>query len=247
MSTFPIKPFPLPEPPALDSTRNLVILTGAGISAESGLKTFRDAGGLWEGHRVEDVATPQAFMRQPDVVHSFYNARRHQLSEVEPNAAHTALAELEHAWKGDFLLITQNVDNLHERAGSQNLLHMHGELAKARCARTQKVVGWTDEMTVDTACPCCNKAGNLRPHIVWFGEVPLEMERIAEALADCDYFMAIGTSGLVYPAAGFCYEAKAYGATTMELTLEPSGNPAFDCGLQGPASQTVPSLLQNLN
>lgn len=246
MSTIPIAHYPEDKMPELDASLNLVILTGAGISAESGLKTFRDAGGLWEGHRVEDVATPQAFHRNPARVHDFYNQRRQQLTEVNPNPAHCSLSVLERLWQGDFLLVTQNVDNLHERAGSTNLLHMHGELTKARCQRTGEVFDWLEDMTTESTCPCCNRKGNLRPHIVWFGEIPLEMERIGEAIAKADYFIAIGTSGIVYPAAGFSYDAKMAGAETIEMNLEPSGGEFFDLGFYGPATATINTLLKNV-
>lgn len=221
--------------------QSIVVLTGAGVSAESGIKTFRDNNGLWENHRVEDVCTPEAFARNPALVQQFYNARRNQLvSEARPNPAHQALGEFERNFSGDFTLVTQNVDDLHERAGSRNLIHMHGELLKARCAKTGVVMPWTDDITTETLCPCCDQAGRLRPHIVWFGEIPLEMEKIEMALAQCDLFVAIGTSGQVYPAAGFVQMATAYGAHTVELNLEPSvGRNLFSEHHYGPASQTV--------
>ena len=244
MSTRPVVETPSRELPVLDVSRNLVILTGAGISAESGLKTFRDAGGLWEGHRVEDVATPQAFHRNPKLVHDFYNMRRQQLKEVTPNAAHCALAVLERQWQGDFLLITQNVDNLHDRAGSKHLLHMHGELTKVRCERTFEIYDWDGELSTESVCACCNRAGLLRPHIVWFGEMPLDMPRIHSAITRADYFISIGTSGIVYPAAGFSYDAKVAGATTIEINLEPSGGEHFDIGHYGPATQAVNQLVK---
>lgn len=224
----------------------MVILTGAGISAESGLKTFRDSGGLWENHRVEDVATPQGFARNPKLVQRFYNLRRQQLKETEPNQAHHALATLEQQWQGNFLLVTQNVDNLHERAGSRQVLHMHGELQKVSCQRTLEVFDWTEDITPDTLCPCCKQAGSLRPYIVWFGEIPLYMNTITEALIHCDIFIAIGTSGQVYPAAGFAQEAKFHAATTIECSLEPSHNAAFDYGIYGPATAKVPQLTANV-
>lgn len=221
--------------------QSIVVLTGAGVSAESGIKTFRDNNGLWENHRVEDVCTPEAFLRNPALVQEFYNARRRQLvSEAQPNPAHIALADFERNFVGDFTLVTQNVDDLHERAGSRNLIHMHGELLKARCAKTGRVLPWTDDIGATTRCPCCNQPGLLRPHIVWFGEIPLDMEKIETALAQCDLFVAIGTSGQVYPAAGFVQLATAYGAHTVELNLEPSqGRNLFNEHHYGPASQTV--------
>lgn len=226
---------------------NIVILTGAGISAESGIATFRDEGGLWAGHRVEDVATPEGFARNPALVQEFYNNRRRQLSEVQPNAAHKALAEFAANWRGEILLVTQNVDDLHERAGSR-VLHMHGELYKARCQDTEKVISWRDDLSKAVECPECGQFGCLRPHIVWFGEMPLEMERISAALARCDVFIAIGTSGNVYPAAGFVQMARMAGAHTVELNLEPSlGTQFFAEAHHGPATEIVPEYLTKLS
>ena len=223
---------------------SIVILTGAGISAESGVRTFRDAGGLWEGHRVEDVATPEGFKRDPGLVHAFYNARRRQLAEVAPNAAHFALAELERGWDGEVLLVTQNVDDLHERAGSRNLIHLHGELLKARCEHCGGVHAWEEDLDAATHCPACG-AKALRPHIVWFGELPFELPRIYDALEPCSLFLAIGTSGLVYPAAGFV--AAAERAWTVELNLERSGvADAFREHHAGPATETVPAFVEAL-
>lgn len=221
--------------------KSVVVLTGAGISAESGLKTFRDSGGLWEGHRMEDVATPEAFARDPVMVHSFYNMRRRQLIEsAHSNAAHKALAQFEEKFDGQFLLVTQNVDNLHEQGGSQNIIHMHGELLKAQCIDTMKVFEVEEDITIDSPCSCCNKPGNLRPHIVWFGEIPLQMERIEKALATCDLFISIGTSGEVYPAAGFVQAANWARAMTVELNMEPSiGRSNFAHGHYGPATEVV--------
>ena len=226
---------------------SIVVLTGAGISAESGIKTFRDSNGLWENHPVEDVATPEGYARNPLLVQRFYNARRAQLAEVEPNKAHQALADFEQRFDGKFLLITQNVDDLHERSGSNNLIHMHGELKKVRCQDTGQVFQWEQDVTLDTRCPCCNISANLRPHIVWFGEMPLEMGRIYQALAECDLFISIGTSGNVYPAAGFFQQASMYGAKTVELNLEASaGNSQFDACRYGPATRVVPDYLASL-
>ncbi len=233
----------------------IVILTGAGISQESGIATFRDTDGLWEKHRVEDVATPGGFRRDPDLVYSFYNARRRQLTDgtVRPNAAHLALAELERKTGGDALVITQNVDDLHERAGSKNLLHMHGELLKARCVRCGMVIPWTGDMSVFDACPACGpdpnaakgKTGRLRPHIVWFEEMPLYMPEIERALAACSTFVSIGTSGNVYPAAGFAAQARAAGAHVVEINMEPSqGARWFHSGHYGPATKTVPAWVE---
>lgn len=228
--------------PVLDTRKRIVILTGAGVSAESGIRTFRDSNGLWEEHRIEDVATPQGFAKNPELVQSFYNMRRAQLKTAEPNLAHAALAELEKKWQGDFLLVTQNVDNLHERAGSSNVLHMHGQLQQVSCLRTREVFVWKEDVLAESQCPCCHKTGTLRPHIVWFGEMPLYMDTIYKALHHCDYFLSIGTSGQVYPAAGFVAEAKFRKATTIECNLEPSGNPAFDIGIYGRATEKVYTL-----
>ncbi|MGG5821166.1 NAD-dependent deacylase [Falsiroseomonas sp. HW251] len=227
---------------------SLVILTGAGISAESGLATFRDAGGLWSRVRIEDVATPEAFARDPARVHGFYNARREQLADpaVQPNAAHRALAELDARWPGDFLLVTQNVDDLHDRAGSKRLLHMHGELRKARCTRCAAVTPWAGDLSTTTSCPACGGAGGMRPHVVWFGEIPLEMDRIAAALDECDIFAAIGTSGLVHPAAGFVAEV-AHRARTVELNVDRTdGTRLFDEARHGKATDTVPRFVADL-
>ncbi len=234
--------------------RSLVVLTGAGISAESGLLTFRDNGGLWCDHRIEDVATPQAFTRNPQLVHSFYNMRRAQLKEAQPNAAHRALAELAARWEGPFLLVTQNVDDLHDRAHEAvrpaegfRLLHMHGELNKARCGACETVADWRDDLSEETVSPCCERAGCMRPHIVWFGEMPLEMELIGAHLSRCDLFLSIGTSGNVYPAAGFVQEARYARAHTVELNLEPSqGHSLFKERIYGKASEVVPGYLSGL-
>lgn len=228
----------------------IVVLTGAGISKESGLDTFRDADGIWATVRLEDVATPDAFARAPALVQSFYNARRHGLLDpkVVPNAAHLALAALEERLDGDVLLVTQNIDDLHERAGSRNLLHMHGELLKARCTACSAVIPCREDLGLQSHCQACAAIGSLRPHVVWFGEMPLDMERVYGALAICDLFIAIGTSGNVYPAAGFVEEAKRMaGALTVELNLEPSeGHSLFDERIYGPATDVVPAFVQRL-
>lgn len=229
------------------AVENIVILTGAGISAESGLATFRGADGLWEGHRVEDVATPEAFARDPDLVHSFYDARRAKLGSVEPNAAHKALALLDAEWPGELLLVTQNVDDLHERAGSKRLIHMHGELTSGWCLRCNARFGWSGPMGSRTICPGCASVGMMRPDIVWFGEMPYEMERIDEALRNCDLFSSIGTSGAVYPAAGFVQTAGYCGARTLEMNLEPSlGSTFFDESRIGPAGELVPRWVDEI-
>jgi NAD-dependent deacetylase len=228
--------------------RNIVILTGAGISAESGLATFRDKDGLWSRVRIEDVATPEAFARDPARVHAFYNARRAQLRDpaITPNAAHQALARLDAAWEGGLLLVTQNVDDLHARAGSRRMLAMHGELAKARCRACEAIHNWAEDLSTATPCPACGASGTLRPHIVWFGEMPMGMERIEAALASCDLFVSIGTSGNVYPAAGFVAEVAGR-ARTLELNLEPSaGSRLFDEARHGPATRLVPDFVAEL-
>lgn len=230
--------------------RSIVVLTGAGISKESGLDTFRDADGIWSQVRVEDVATPEAFSRNPDRVHAFYNQRRRGLlaAGVAPNAAHRALAHLEAEWPGEVLLVTQNIDNLHEQAGSRNIVHMHGELLRARCDLCGTISPWAEDMDAKSRCPQCGGAGALRVHVVWFGEMPLEMERIYSALAASDLFISIGTSGSVYPAAGFVSEVRGQGrAHTVELNLEPSeGMSLFAERRYGPATEVVPAFVDQV-
>lgn len=229
--------------------KSIVVLTGAGISAESGIRTFRAADGLWENHRIEDVASPEGFNANPALVHDFYNQRRRQLlsNEVKENLAHQALARLEKEFDGDFLLVTQNIDDLHERAGSKNLIHIHGELLKKRCTRSQQVSQIEGDIQVDDTCDCCGLQGKLRPDIVWFGEMPMQMERIQKTLSRCDLFVSIGTSGNVYPAAGFVALANQAGATTRMLNLEPSSNgTAFDQGDYGLATKIVPEFVESL-
>ena len=229
----------------MESIRNIFVLTGAGVSAESGLATFRGPDGLWEGHRVEDVCTPEAFVRDPALVHAFYDARREKLGTVRPNAAHEALARLDTDWGGDFLLVTQNVDDLHERAGSKRLLHMHGELTKGWCLRCNERFDWGGPMGQGAECPACGTPGMVRPDIVWFGEMPYGMERIDEALQSCDLFVSIGTSGAVYPAAGFVQTARYCGAKTLEMNLEPSlGSYIFDESRVGRAGELVPAWVE---
>jgi NAD-dependent protein deacetylase/lipoamidase len=227
----------------------LVVLTGAGISQESGPDTFRDPGGIWSRYRVEDVATPEGFARDPAKVHEFYNMRRRNLlaGHVRPSPAHMALAELEKSWPGDFLLVTQNIDDLHERAGSTRLVHMHGEMRKMRCALCDAVAANDEDLSLKRVCPSCARAGSLRPHVVWFGEMPLEMDRILAALRSCGLFVLIGTSGNVYPASGFVAEAASSGARTIELNLEPSeGHSLFAERHYGKASQVVPDFVAAL-
>ncbi|SFD94002.1 NAD-dependent deacylase [Roseivivax sediminis] len=223
----------------------IVILTGAGISAESGLGTFRDAGGLWSQVRIEDVATPEAFARDPARVHDFYNGRRAQAASAEPNPAHHALARLQARHPGGVVIVTQNVDNLHERAGAE-VLHMHGELAAALCARCDHRWPAPEEMGADTPCPACG-APAARPDVVWFGEMPYRMEEIAGHLQDAALFVAIGTSGQVYPAAGFVEEARLCGAETLELNLDASDvSRAFDRHAVGKASEIVPAWVEEV-
>ncbi|MFW5879064.1 MAG: Sir2 family NAD+-dependent deacetylase [Myxococcota bacterium] len=229
---------------------SIVILTGAGISKESGIDTFRDAGGVWTKVNVEDVATPEGFQRNPELVQSFYNERRAQLvtDGVEPNAAHHALVELEQRWRAPVLVITQNIDDLHDRAGQQKLIHMHGELLKIRCERCGVIHVWKEAVETTTTCPACGRTSCLRPHVVWFGEMPLEMDRIFDALTTCSIFVSIGTSGEVAPAASFVQMARIEaGAHTVELNLEPSrGSSFFDECRYGPASEIVPSFVEEL-
>jgi NAD-dependent deacetylase len=226
-------------------TGSLVVLTGAGVSAESGLGTFRDTDGLWAKFDWQELATPEAFASRPARVHEFYNARRANLATARPNAAHAALARLERDWLargGDFLLVTQNVDDLHEQAGSERLVHMHGELKKMRCLACHTVAPALDALATGTPCPRCSQPGFLRPHVVWFGEIPLEMDLIYRALETCTHFVAIGTSGTVYPAAGFSQMARQAGAHLTEINLaETDSSPVFDTRVTGPASTAVPA------
>jgi NAD-dependent deacetylase len=233
----------------------IVILTGAGISAESGVATFRDSGGLWCDHKIEDVATPEGYARNPALVHQFYNMRRAKLGEVSPNAAHLALAELGQKWQGKLFIVTQNVDDLHERACTgkkmapgYQLLHMHGELTKVRCEVSEQVFEHHADLGKEDICECCKRAGRLRPHIVWFGEMPIGMGTIAHMLSQCDLFMSIGTSGNVYPAAGFVHEVRMMGrAHAVELNMEPSsGQSLFHEKIYGPATKTVPEYVARL-
>lgn len=220
----------------------ILILTGAGISADSGLSTFRDPEGIWAKYDYNDVATPEGFARNPALVHSFYNARRAGLKEVEPNAAHVALARLEERLGDALTLVTQNVDDLHERGGSRRVIHMHGELSKARCGACGEVHAWADDLSLATRCPACAVDRFMRPDVVWFGEIPMHMEKIAVAISEADLFVSIGTSGNVYPAAGFVGEARAYGVPCIELNLEPSENAlAFTDARYGRASDIVPA------
>lgn len=229
--------------------KNIVILTGAGISADSGIQTFRGSDGLWCGHRIETVATPEAFHANPALVHEFYNMRRRQLLEpqIQPNPAHIALAELERDWEGNFLLVTQNIDDLHERAGNQNLIHMHGELLQIFCTACKKKFAQKKDVFPQESCKSCGSIGTLRPDIVWFGEMPYEMENIYESLSLCDLFISIGTSGNVYPAARFVAHATMNGAYAVEMNIEPSLTAgAFNEQRPGRAALTVPALVKTL-
>ncbi len=228
---------------------SIVVLTGAGISKESGIDTFRDAGGLWSQVRIEDVATPSAFVRDPAKVQGFYNARRRALRDpkIAPNAAHLALARLEAEWPGAVTIVTQNVDDLHARAGSKNLLHIHGELLKSRCFACGDVAEVPGDLGADSVCPKCENDGTLRPHVVWFHELPLRMDEAIVAVQACEIFVSIGTSGAVYPAAGLVEYARLAGARTVELNLEPSDvASAFEEKRYGPASALVPAFVAEL-
>ena len=226
----------------------IVVLTGAGISKESGLDTFRCADGIWSRVNLEDVATPEGFARNPRLVHDFYNARRGKLTDtaITPNAAHAALARLEREWPGELLIVTQNIDDLHERAGSRNVLHMHGELKKVRCGRCGGLFEWLRDLGVEDACAGCGAVGRLRPHVVWFGEMPLGMDDIYDALGRCSLFVSVGTSGNVYPAAGFVSHVRTTTrAHTVELNLEPStGATMFAETIYGPATDVVPAYVE---
>lgn len=234
----------------MDGIRNIVILTGAGISAESGLRTFRAEDGLWEDHRVEDVATPQAFRRDPDLVQRFYDERRRGILAAQPNPAHHALARLDRDWAGDnrgeLLIVTQNIDDLHERAGARRVLHMHGEGLSVLCTACDGRHRWTGTLRDSPPCPACGEPA-LRPDIVWFGEMPYRMEEIFAAIARADVFVSIGTSGAVYPAAGFVQQAASARAYTLELNLERSqGSHWFDESRLGPASELVPAWVDEV-
>ena len=228
----------------------IVVLTGAGVSAESGVDTFRTAGGLWDRHDWREVATPEGFAADPAKVHAFYDARRAALPGVQPNAAHLALARLQgrlEAAGGALTLVTQNVDDLHERAGATGVLHVHGELAKAECTACGAVRAWSGPIGVEAVCTACANAGTLRPHVVWFGEVPRHLDAAEAALGEADVFASIGTSGSVYPAAGMVHAARRLGVRTVELNLEPSENAdAFADARYGAATQVVPAWAEEV-
>ncbi len=232
--------------------KHIFVLTGAGVSAESGLGTFRDkrGEGLWARFDPMKLATPGAFASNPEDVLAFYDVRRRNLVNARPNAAHRALARLEGALDprgGSLTLVTQNIDDLHERAGSRNVIHMHGELLKARCQHCGAVRLWPQDLSPADACPDCGRTGGLRPHVVWFGEMPLHMDEIDRALRAADLFVAIGTSGAVYPAAGFVADARARGIPSCEINLEAADNAdLFDEQRYGPASETVPAWVEEL-
>jgi NAD-dependent deacetylase len=229
------------------SKQRIVILTGAGLSAESGLATFRDKDGIWSKYDIAEVATPEGFARNPARVHEFYNKRRRDLRSALPNAAHHALARLERDHAGEVTIITQNIDCLHEAAGSRRLIHMHGELLKALCARCEARHPWREDLSTNTACPACGRRGGMRPDVVWFGEMPYHMEQIYRLLGRADIFVSIGTSGTVHPAAGFVSEAHAAGAHTLELNLEPSeGVSLFAEAIHGPATRIVPDWVDRV-
>lgn len=227
---------------------NITILTGAGISAESGIKTFRDAGGLWEGHAVEEVASPEGFAKNPGIVYKFYNLRREHLENpaIQPNEAHRAIAKLQESPHFNVTLITQNVDNLHERGGSKDVWHMHGELMKMRCLFSQKIHDSFPTFDAKTLCPCCQRENSLRPHIVWFGEMPFYLDEAFGLLSNTDLFMSIGTSGLVYPAAQFVAMTPE---TCRKIEFNLAGTPVshhFDEKREGPATMTIPAFVNEL-
>jgi NAD-dependent deacetylase len=230
--------------------KRIVVLTGAGVSAESGMGTFRDKDGIWTRHSLEDVATPEGFARNPRLVHDFYNKRRQALRQASPNLAHFALARLEKAATqtgGGMLLVTQNVDDLHEKAGSKSIAHMHGELTSVMCSACGEKSSWEEDLGLETKCWSCGKQGALRPDVVWFGEAPYFLDDIYERIGTCDLFVSVGTSGEVYPAAGFVHEARMVGAHTVELNLEPSVNArTFSEGRYGPATQVVEEWVSSL-
>lgn len=233
---------------AMSGGGKIVVLTGAGVSAESGLGTFRDKDGLWTRYDLEEVATPRGFARNPEMVQDFYNQRRRNLLAAVANAAHAALARLQAEHGGEVVIVTQNIDHLHEQSGSTGVIHMHGELLRVRCGRCRAAADWADDLFVETACPACGAAGAMRPDVVWFGEMPMHMAAIEDHLQGADLFVSVGTSGSVYPAAGFVDRVRALGrAHTVELNLQPSdGASAFAERIHGPATQVVPAFVARL-
>lgn len=223
----------------------IFVLTGAGVSAESGLETFRDKGGVWSRYDLAEVATPEGFAKDPGLVHGFYNARRRGVLTAEPNAAHRALGELKRRLGPEVCLVTQNVDDLHERGGAGDVVHMHGELLRAVCTHCGARVPHRADLSADDVCAHCGRDGGMRPDVVWFGEAPYEMERIAHELRAAELFVSIGTSGNVYPAAGFVAEARANGAKTLELNLEATSG-AFDEARLGVATETAPAWVEEM-
>ncbi len=227
--------------------KRIFILTGAGISAESGIGTFRDANGLWNNHKVEDVATVEAFEKNPQYVHRFYNELKPDLLEAKPNLAHLCLTKLQTNYNGNVDIVTQNVDTLHEKAGSKNVYHMHGKIDEAICLNCGHILKSDDDVDTSTICPHCTMAGFMKPNIVFFGEMPLYMPEIEKKLRECDLFISVGTSGVVYPAAGFVYTAKYYGADTIEFNLEKtSNNCLFDEHIFGKCTNTLPEFVEKL-
>lgn len=230
--------------------QRIFILTGAGVSAESGLSTFRDKGGIWSRYKLEEVASIQGYENDPSFVLEFYNMRRNTHADIAPNEAHIALAQLQAIWAergGRVTICTQNVDNLHERGGARSVIHMHGEIAKARCHDCAALAPYDGDLSLDLGCAACGRTGGMRPHVVWFGETPLFMDEIYDALSTAELFVSIGTSGNVYPAASFVSAARAAGIPTMEINLEPSENAhAFDAGRYGKASEQVPAWVAEM-
>ena len=226
---------------------HIIILTGAGASAASGIPTFRGPGGFWNNHSVTELATPEGFAANPQLVHDFYNSRRERLSTVSPNPTHFAIAKLQREFAGRVTLVTQNVDDLHERGGSPEVIHMHGSLLKAWCRACDHRQDWRTGLSLETRCPNCGTIGDMRPDIVWFGEMPYGMEDIFRAMETVTMFISIGTSGEVYPAANFLSEAQNFGARTLEFNLEPSARSAeFDESYMGPAEELLPPFIERL-
>lgn len=225
--------------------KHIVFLSGAGISAESGLSTFRSENGLWNNHRVEDVATIEAYLRNPDYVHQFYNDMRPELFKAEPNQAHLAITELQNNYPAQIDVVTQNVDTLHEKAGNQNVYHIHGQINQIVCMNCGHVFETWGDITSEDKCKNCQTIGMLKPNIVFFGENLLYMNKVDSMLKSCDLFISVGTSGVVYPAAGFVQIAKMFGADTIELNMEKtSNNLLFDRHIYGPAGTTLPALVK---
>lgn len=227
--------------------QNIVVLTGAGISAESGLATFRSSNGLWNNHKVEDVASVEGFARNPALVHDFYNNLKTEVQTAKPNPAHLSLTKLQQAFPGQVSIITQNVDTLHEKAGNQNVYHIHGQINQAVCLNCGQVLESWGDVDTETICPHCQIMGMMKPNIVFFGESLLCMDKVEELLRKCHLYISVGTSGVVYPAAGFVQTVKYYGAQTIEFTMEPTANNyLFDRHIFGPAGQTLPPYIDEI-